>query len=92
MGQNRVPHTWLLNTGPGGFENRASDFHQLSGVAQMNVLHGLMSQENITMSMIYLILESREYHTKRLTEMMTLFSQMSYHLRWLSTLHHDMPL
>jgi hypothetical protein len=43
LGQNRVPHTWLLNTGPGGYDNRASDLHQLSGVAQMSVLHGLMS-------------------------------------------------
>ena len=38
--QNRVPHTWLLNTGPIGYDNRASDLHQLSGVAQMGVLHG----------------------------------------------------
>jgi len=35
LGQNRVPHTWLLNTGPNGYDNRASDLHQLSGVAQM---------------------------------------------------------
>ena len=43
QGQNRVPHTWLLNTGPSGYDNRASDLHQLSGVAIMRVLHGLMS-------------------------------------------------
>ena len=43
LGQNRVPHTWRLNTGPGGYENRASDLHQLSAVAQMGVRHGLMS-------------------------------------------------
>jgi len=68
LGQNRVPHTWLLNTGPGGYDNRVSDLHQLSGVAQMRVLHGLMSQPNITTSMIYRILESREDHTKQLKE------------------------
>jgi len=68
LGQNRVPHTWLPNTGPGSYDNRASDLHQLSGVAQMRVLHGLMSRLNITMSMIYWILESREDHTKQLTE------------------------
>jgi hypothetical protein len=68
LGQNRVPHTWLLNTGPGGYDNRASDLHQHSGVAQMRVLHGLMSRPNITTSMIYRILEAREDHTKRLTE------------------------
>ena len=52
LGQNRVPHTWLLNTGPSGYDNRASDVHHLSGVAQINVLHGLMSRPNITTSMI----------------------------------------
>jgi len=68
LGQNRVPHTWLLNTGPCGYDNRASDLHQLSRVAQMRVLHGLMSPPNITTSMIYRILESCEDHTKQLTE------------------------
>ena len=43
LGQNRVPHTWLLNTGPGCYDNCTSDLHQLSGVAQMKVQHGLMS-------------------------------------------------
>ena len=43
LGHNRVPHNWLLSTGPGGYDNRSSDIHQLSGVAQINVLHGLMS-------------------------------------------------
>jgi hypothetical protein len=68
LGQNRVPHTWLLNTGPGGYDNRASDLHQLSGVAQMRVLHGLMSRPNITSLMTYRILECWEDHTKQLTE------------------------
>jgi len=43
FGKIRVPHTWLLNTDPGGYDNHASDLHQLSGVAQKNVLHSLMS-------------------------------------------------
>jgi hypothetical protein len=68
LGQNRVPHTLLLNTGPGGYDNRASDLHQLSGLAQMRVLHGLMSRPNITTWMIYRILECQEDHTKQLTE------------------------
>jgi hypothetical protein len=68
LGQNRVPHTWLLNTGPNGYDNRASDLHQLSGVAQMRVLHGLMNRLNIMTTMIYRILECRQDHTKRLTE------------------------
>jgi len=57
LGQNSVPHTWLLNTGPSGYDNRASDLHQLSGVAKMRVLHCLVSRLNITTSMIYRILE-----------------------------------
>jgi hypothetical protein len=68
LGQNRVPHTWLLNTGPNGYDNRASDLHQLSGVAQMRVLHGLMNRPNITTTMIYRILEGPQDHKKRLTE------------------------
>jgi hypothetical protein len=59
LGQNRVPHTWLLNTASNGYDNRASDLHQLSGVSQMKVLHGLMNQPNITTTMIYQILECR---------------------------------
>jgi hypothetical protein len=43
LGQNKVPNTWLLNTGPNGYDNRASGLHKLSGVAQMRVLHGLMN-------------------------------------------------
>jgi hypothetical protein len=68
VGQNRFPHTWLLTTGPNCYDNRASDLHQLSGVAQMRVLHGLMNRANITTTMIYWILECRQDHTKRLTE------------------------
>ena len=68
LGQNRVPHTWLLNTGPGGYVNRASDLHQLSGVQQMRVLHGLMNRPNITTLIIYRILECREDYTKQFTE------------------------
>jgi len=71
-GENRVPHivphTWLLNTWPSGYDNRASDIHQLSGVAQMRVLHGLMSRLNITMSMIYCILECRKDYTPQVIE------------------------
>jgi hypothetical protein len=68
LGQNRVPLTWRLNTGPGGYDDRASDCHQLSRVAQMSVLHGFMSRPNITIAMIYHILECRGDHTKQLTK------------------------
>jgi hypothetical protein len=68
LGQNRVPHAWLLNTGPSGYYNRASDLHQLSAVAQMKVLHGLMSRLNIMTVMIYRIQECRKDHPKQPTE------------------------
>ena len=68
LGQNWVPHTWLLIMGPGGYDNRASNLNQLSGVAQMRFLHGIMSQPKITMTMIYQILEFSEDHTMQLTE------------------------
>jgi hypothetical protein len=54
--QNIFPQTWLLNAEPNGYDNRPSDLHQLSGVAQMRVLHGLVSRPNITTTIIYRIL------------------------------------
>jgi len=42
LGQNPVPHTLLLKTGPGGYDNHVSDLHQHTGVPQMRVLHGLI--------------------------------------------------
>ena len=54
--------------GPCGYYINASDLHQLSGVAHMRVLHGLISQPNITTMRIYQILESREDHMKWPTE------------------------
>jgi hypothetical protein len=56
LGQNGVPYAWLPNTGHTGYDNRPIDLHQLSGVAQLRVLHGLMSQPNIMTSMIYQIM------------------------------------
>ena len=43
LGHNRVPHAWLVNTGPDGYNNHASHLHQHYGVAQMRVQHGFMS-------------------------------------------------
>jgi len=68
LGQNRIPHTWLLNIDPGGYDNRTSDLHQHSAVAQMRNPHGLISRPNIMMTIIYRFLEAREDHPKRLTE------------------------
>jgi hypothetical protein len=67
LGQNCVPRTCSLNTGPGGYDNRANDLHKHSGGAQFRVLHGLISRTNITTSIIWRVLEACEDHTKRLT-------------------------
>jgi hypothetical protein len=64
LGQNRVPHTWLRYPGPSGYDNCPSDFHQQSGVAQIRVLHSLMSQTNITTLWINPILESHVRYMK----------------------------
>jgi hypothetical protein len=66
--QTQVSQRWLLTRDPGGYDNRASNIHQLCGVAQITVLYGLMSQLNIMTTMIYRILESRKDHTQWLTE------------------------
>jgi len=43
IGQHRVPHTWVLNTGPGDYDICMTELHRQSGVARMRDLHGLMS-------------------------------------------------
>jgi hypothetical protein len=68
LGQNSVPHTWLLNTGPRNYDTRGSNVLQLSGVAQMKVLHGLISRPNITTLLISRILECCEEKSNQLTE------------------------
>jgi len=66
--QKWVLHSWLLCTGLGDYDNHPSDHHQFSGVVQMKVPHGFMSWPNIPTSVIYQILESYEYHMKRLPD------------------------
>jgi len=66
LGQIRVQHTWLLNTEPNGYDNTASDLHQLSGVAEMKVLHDLVSRPTFTTMIICRILECRQDHSKEL--------------------------
>jgi len=59
-----VPHTLLLNTCPGGYDNHSSGLHQYSPVAQIRVLHGLISRPYIMTSMNYRTLEYCENHRK----------------------------
>jgi len=63
--QNRFPHTWLLNTGSSGYDNRVRCQHQLSGVVQMRVLHGLVNRRNIITLMIYGVLAWQEDYMKQ---------------------------
>ena len=81
-----------MNTSPGGYDNRASDLLKHSGVAQMRILHGFMSQPNITTSMIYCILEAPEDHTKRLTENGDMLQSDEPLILECWTLHQGMPL
>jgi len=67
LGQNSLPHTWLLHARSNCYNNRASDLHQHSGVAQMRVQHGLISQWNIMTMMIDQILECLQVHMMQLT-------------------------
>jgi hypothetical protein len=57
-----------MKMGPGDYDTCMSDLHQHSGVAQMRVLHSVMSRLNNTMRKKYRILESAEDCIKRLTE------------------------
>jgi len=68
VGYNSIQLTCLLNMGPGGYDNCASDLHLHSRVVQERVLHGLLCQPNVTTQRIYQILESCEDHTIWLTE------------------------
>jgi len=83
LGYNRVPYPWLLSTGSGGQDDHPSKLYQHSGVEQMNVLHSLMSQLNITTIMIYRILESHGDHTSCWQRIETHCSLMNHHLRLL---------
>ena len=68
LGQNIVPPTWLLTTGPSGDDNRECDHHHLSGAAQRRILYGLISRPNTTTLMIYSTLECRMDHMMQLME------------------------
>jgi len=52
-----------------GYDNRANDLQQLSEVAQIRVLHGLVSQPIIMTSMIYQITECREEFLRQRMEL-----------------------
>jgi len=55
LGQNRVPHVWLLNMGSGGYDNHVTDHQQHSGVAQIQALPSFMSWPNMNALVVYRI-------------------------------------
>ena len=65
LGQMREPHCWLLNTGPGGYDDRVTELHTTRGTAQLLVLHGLMDQPEISIEDLYNVLQSRKEETER---------------------------
>ena len=65
LGQNRQPHCWLLNVGPGGYDDRVTELHRQSGAAQMRILHGLMNRPDISTEDIYNVLQTRQEETRR---------------------------
>jgi hypothetical protein len=64
LGQKRVPHTWLLNTGPAGIDDRITQLHMANGSGQLRVLHGLMNRPQINVDDIYNVIKSRMEETE----------------------------
>ena len=58
LGQMRKPHTWLVNTGPNGFDDRVTALHMVNGTTQLHILHGLMNHLIIIKEDIYNILNT----------------------------------
>ncbi len=65
LGQTRVPHCWLLNTGPNGYDDRVTLLHHKNGAAQMRVLHGLMNSPDISTADVYNVLQTRQEEARR---------------------------
>jgi hypothetical protein len=59
LGQMRKPHTWLVNTGPNGFDDRVTALHMVNGTTQLRVLHGLMNRPMISKEDVYNVLKTR---------------------------------
>lgn len=66
LGQNRIPHTWLLNTGTGGYDNHGSNPNQHSQSAQLRVRDGLLRWQNIMTLVVKWNLELGENYIKQL--------------------------
>jgi len=87
--QNWVPHTWLLSTGFGGYDNL---MRKHCGVVGMRVLHSWMSWPNSMTLMIYRNLESCTDHIKLLQENGDPVQSDELSSSVVRTLHQGMPV
>ena len=65
LGQTRQLHCWLLNVGPGRYDDRVTQLHHRSGQAQMRILHGVMNRPDISTEDVYNMLQIRKEETRR---------------------------
>ena len=65
LGQTCQLHCWLLNVGPGGYEDRVTQLHHQSGQVQMRILHGVKNRLDISTQDIYNMLQIRQEETRR---------------------------
>ena len=49
----RKPHTWCVNTGPNGFDDRGTVFYMVNVTTQLPVLHGLINHPMISKEDVY---------------------------------------
>jgi len=91
QGQNQFPHRWLLNMGPGEYDNSVSELYHHCRVAQIRVLQNMLNCTKITMMMIYLILEYRDNHTKWLTGNADMFQSEEPSSQIVRTVNQCMP-
>jgi hypothetical protein len=54
----RKAHTWLVNTGPNGFDDRVTALDMVNGTTQLRVLHRLMNRPMISKEDIYNVLKT----------------------------------
>jgi hypothetical protein len=65
---NPVPHTWLLKMSPCGYGMWVRNHDQQSELAQLNVIHSVISNPNIPTSKICHIWMLRHHHSQWLTD------------------------
>ena len=65
LDQTRQLHCWLLNFGPGGYDDRVTELQHRSSAAQMRILHGLMNRPDISTEDVYNVLRTKKEETRQ---------------------------